>query len=51
MALDTEGGSVGRTGLAVLVAATEALESEGATGAWARVSANEADKQLNTNPT
>jgi hypothetical protein len=47
MALDTEGGSLGRTGLAVLAAVTEGFELAGTVGAWAMVSAKDEDKQHN----
>jgi hypothetical protein len=47
MALDTEGGSLGRTGLAVFAAVTGAFALVGAVGAWAMVSAKDADKQHN----
>jgi len=48
MALDTEGGSLGRTGLAVLAEATGAFGSVVGVGACATVSAKDADKQHNT---
>jgi hypothetical protein len=49
MALDTDGGSLGRTGLAVLAVATGALGSVVGVGACAMVSAKDTDKQHNKN--
>ena len=48
MALDTEGGSLGRTGLAVLAVATGALGSVVGVGACAIVRAKEPNKQQNS---
>jgi hypothetical protein len=48
MALDTEGGSLGRTGLAALTVATGALGSVVGAGACAIVRAKEPNKQQNT---
>jgi hypothetical protein len=47
MALDTEGGSLGRMGLVEFAVATEAFELAGAAGAWAMVSAKDSYKQHN----
>jgi hypothetical protein len=48
MALDTDGGSFARTGVAVLAAVTELFGSVDAAGACAMVRAKEPNKQQNS---